>query len=165
MAVELTNLDVSDLADVLALNQAHVPHVGPLDEERLAGIVAEATLALAARDERGQLEGFVLVLGPGATYDSPNYRWFAQRHDDFRYVDRIAVRSGSHRGGLGRQLYTAVFDHARAVAAPVVTAEVNVDPPNPVSSAFHDSMGFTEVGRQETYGGSVTVALLAAPVG
>lgn len=58
-----------------------------------------------------------------------------------------------------------MFDHARAVAAPVVTAEVNVDPPNPVSSAFHESMGFAEVGRQETYGGSVTVALMAAPVG
>ena len=46
-----------------------------------------------------------------------------------------------------------------------MTAEVNVDPPNPVSSAFHESMGFAEVGRQQTYGGSVTVALLAAPVG
>lgn len=165
MAAVLSDLGVSDLADVLALNQAHVPHVGSLDEARLTDILAEASLALGARDELGELGGFVLVLGPGAVYDSPNYQWFAQRYDDFRYVDRIAVRSGSHRGGLGRQLYTAVFDHARAVAAPVVTAEVNVDPPNPVSSAFHDSMGFTEVGRQETYGGSVTVALLAAPVG
>lgn len=165
MAAEPTDLVASDLADVLALNQAHVPHVGPLDERRLAGLLAETSLALGAHDEHGELEGFVLVLGPGADYDSPNYQWFAQRHDDFLYVDRIVVRSPAHRSGLGRRLYAAVFDHARAVAAPVVTAEVNVDPPNPVSSAFHESMGFAEVGRQETYGVSVTVALMAAPVG
>lgn len=44
-----------------------------------------------------------------------------------------------------------------------MTAEVNVEPPNPVSTAFHTSMGFAEVGRQDTYGGSVTVALMVAP--
>ena len=88
MAAVLSDLGVSDLADVLALNQAHVPHVGSLDEARLTDILAEASLALGARDELGELGGFVLVLGPGAVYDSPNYQWFAQRYDDFRYVDR-----------------------------------------------------------------------------
>jgi predicted GNAT superfamily acetyltransferase len=29
-----------------------------------------------------------------------------------------------------------------------------------VSRRFHESLGFFEVGRQETYGGSVTVQLL-----
>lgn len=157
-------LEDRDLHDVLALNQAHVPNVGSIDASRLAAIVQECSLALVARDDGGALAGFVLVLGPGAAYDSPNYRWFEKRYDDFRYVDRVAVDTSVHRGGLGRRLYTAVFDHAREHAAPLVTAEVNVEPPNPVSTAFHTTMGFVEVGRQDTYGGSVTVSLMAAPV-
>lgn len=153
-----------DLDEVLELNRASTPHVGQLDRARLTSIIDECSFALVARDDSGRLGGFVLVLAPGAEYDSPNYRWFADRYDDFRYVDRIAVDPGLHRSGLGRRLYGAVFDHARADGAPIVTAEVNVDPPNPVSMAFHTSWGFTEVGRQSTYGGSVTVSLLVAPV-
>jgi predicted GNAT superfamily acetyltransferase len=154
----------ADLEDVLALNQANVPHVGALDRERLESIVRECSLALVARDAQDQLGGVVLVLAPGAAYDSPNYRWFAERYDGFRYVDRIAVDATQHRSGLGRRLYAAVFDHARDVGAPIVTAEVNLEPPNPVSMAFHASLGFAEVGRQSTYGGSVTVSLQVAPV-
>ena len=153
----------ADLDDVLELNQANVPHVGALDRERLESIVHECSLALVARGPDGHLGGFVLVLAPGAAYDSPNYRWFAERYDGFRYVDRIAVDATLHRSGLGRRLYGAVFDHARAAGVPIVTAEVNLEPPNPVSMAFHDSMGFAEVGRQSTYGGSVTVSLQSAP--
>ena len=43
----------------------------------------------------------------------------------------------------------------------MLTCEVNVAPPNPVSHAFHAAMGFVEVGRQGTEGGAKTVALLA----
>ena len=164
MATEIRALAPADLDDVLALNQANVPHVGELGPERLMAIVEECSLALVARGEDARLAGFVLVLAPGATYDSPNYLWFAERYPDFRYVDRVAVDASVHRGGLGRQLYDRVFAYARVQGAPLVTAEVNVEPPNPVSTAFHRSMGFDEVGRQSTYGGSVTVALMTAPV-
>ena len=148
---------------MLDLNQRSTPHVGAVDAARLRTIVEGATLALVARDGR-QLAGFVLVLGPGAAYDSPNYRWFAGRYDDFRYVDRIAVEPDRHRDGLGSRLYRAVFDHARDSGSPVVTCEVNVEPPNPVSQQFHASLGFREVGRQENYGGEVVVQLLERPI-
>jgi predicted GNAT superfamily acetyltransferase len=158
-----------DRDELLALNQAHVPHVGALDRARLTSIVEQCSLALVARDPGsagalGPVLGMVLVLGPGADYDSPNYRWFADRHDEFRYVDRIAVAPGGGRRGLGRALYGAVFDHARSAGAPIVCAEVNLDPPNPDSIAFHTAMGFAEVGQQDTYEGSVRVSLMVAPV-
>lgn len=159
----LAALAAADLDEVLDLNERSTPHVGPVDRDRLASIVEECTLALVARDAGG-LAGFVLVLGPGAAYDSPNYRWFAERYDDFRYVDRIAVDPGRHRGGLGRRLYGEVFDHARREGSPVVTCEVNLEPPNPVSQRFHASLGFVEVGRQRTYGDTVAVQLLERPV-
>jgi hypothetical protein len=141
--------------------------VGALDADRLDTIVQQCSLALVAVDDEGAdagPAGVVLVLAPGADYDSPNYRWFCEHYDDFRYVDRIAVASSAHRSGLGRRLYGAVFDHARAGGAPWVTAEVNLEPPNPGSLAFHHRLGFREVGQQDTYGGSVRVSLLAAPV-
>jgi predicted GNAT superfamily acetyltransferase len=152
----------ADLDEVLELNERSVPHVGSVDRERLASIVGECRAALVARDQDGSLAGFVIVLGEGASYDSPNYRAFAGRFDRFLYVDRIAVDPSSHRGGVGRALYEQVFDLARAEGAPRVTCEVNVDPPNPVSMAFHHAAGFVEVGRQVNYGGAVTVALLSA---
>ncbi len=38
--------------------------------------------------------------------------------------------------------------------------EVNVDPPNEVSLAFHAGLGFTEVGRQDTpYGIRVSMQM------
>lgn len=162
--VELRPFAEDDLDDALELNRSWVPHVGEVDRAALERIVGECSLALAARGGRGDLAGMVLVLGPGARYESPNYRWFSDRHDSFRYVDRIAV-SRAHQGrGLGRRLYGAVVDHARGAGAPVVCAEVNLDPPNPDSQRFHEALGFTEVGRQWTYGDTVEVQLLALDV-
>lgn len=151
----------ADLDEVLELNERSVPHVGSVDRERLGSIVQESRSALVVRDPDGALAGFVIVLAEGADYDSPNYLAFADRYDRFLYVDRIAVDPSTHRGGIGRALYDRVFDLAREEGAPRVTCEVNVDPPNPVSMAFHASMGFVEVGRQVNYGGAVTVALLS----
>jgi predicted GNAT superfamily acetyltransferase len=162
--VELVAIGEDDLDDVLELNQRCTPHVGALDRVRLDRIVGQCRLALRSRTGSGALAGFVLVLGEGADYDSPNYRWFDQRHDSFRYVDRIAVHGAERRSGLGRALYRAVFDHARTAGVARVCAEVNVEPPNPTSMRFHESFGFAEVGRQDTYGGTVRVALLEAPV-
>jgi uncharacterized protein len=144
---------------VLELNQRCTPHVGGLDADRFERIVDESSLALVARDPGGLL-GFVLVLAPGASYDSPNYRWFSERYDRFTYVDRIAVDPRGQRSGVGRRLYQQVFEHAGSLGVDRVTCEVNLEPPNPVSRRFHESLGFFEVGRQETYGGSVTVQLL-----
>lgn len=165
----LTQMVEADLDEVLDLNQRSVPHVSGIDLDRLRHIVGQCTLALIGRttdsgDAPGLLAGFVLVLPPGADYDSPNYGFFTQAYGDFRYVDRIAVEPEVHRSGLGRQLYRAVFDHARDVGAPVVTAEVNIEPPNPVSQEFHQRLGFVEVGRQDNYGGTVTVQMLARQI-
>jgi predicted GNAT superfamily acetyltransferase len=174
--VDLRPLGDDDLGAVLALNQHWVPHVGTLDEQRLGSLLAEATLALGAwsssgeptapgvadrREQRpGELSGFVIILADGADYSSPNYRYFSQRHDTFTYVDRIAVSPSAQGLGVGRRLYDAVVAHARSSGSPLVCAEVNLEPPNPESQAFHSNYGFVEVGRQWTYGDTVEVQLL-----
>jgi hypothetical protein len=42
-----------------------------------------------------------------------------------------------------------------------VVCEVNADPPNPASDAFHTALGFAEVGSASIHAGSKTVRYLA----
>jgi hypothetical protein len=156
--VEVRPIDparAGELERILAINQAEVPAVGDLDLERLAHLVDQSALALAACDDDGAVVGFCLVLAPGADYGSVNYRWFSERYDDFAYLDRVAVAPEHQRRGIGRLLYEAV---EAATDAPWFTLEVNLRPRNDTSLAFHDRLGFTEVGQQETpYGALVSL--------
>lgn len=137
----------TDVAALIALNAAAVPAVSPADDAHMAHLVAASDPAWVVERD-GAVAAFVLLLRPGADYDSPNYRWFGERYPDFLYVDRVVVAE-SHRGsGLGGALYDAVAAEAVRVGAPVVAAEVNLDPPNPGSSRFHRRCGFEQVGTQ-----------------
>ena len=148
---------------ILALNAESVRFLSPLDADRLAALTAQAsvlTVALCGTD----VVAFLLAFAPGADYDSPNYRWFDTRYDDFLYVDRVVVSSRVQRAGLGRLLYEDLFRHARRTGRARVTCEFDVDPPNPASEAFHRSFGFCEVGRQRVAGGRKLVSLQVAEV-
>ncbi|WEO78878.1 GNAT family N-acetyltransferase [Cryobacterium sp. SO2] len=156
----------TDTAQLLELNSAAVPAVNELDADQLAAILsaAHSAIAIVADAEPNSVLGFAILFAAGADYASENYQWFSDRAEDFLYVDRIVV-SAEHRGqGLGAQLYSAVFDAARALSVDVVFCEVNLKPRNPESLAFHDRLGFTEIGQQSTKGDSVVVSLLSADV-
>lgn len=125
---------------LLALNNASAPNVNELDAAGLDAILRHARLALAATvDDR--LAGAVVALGPGVEYASANYRWFSARYDDFLYVDRVMVDAACRGAGIGRRLYEALADLAPA-DCPRIVCEVNEDPPNPGSLAFHERLGF-----------------------
>jgi uncharacterized protein len=147
-----------DLPRLVALNRAEVPAVGAVTDEQLWWLVDHAWYAPVV-EEDGQVQAFLIGLGPGLDYASPNYRWFAARYDDFAYVDRVVVGADHRRRGWAGRLYDAFAD-AVAGAASVMTCEVNVDPPNPGSMAFHAARGFEKVGEQDTYEGTARVALL-----
>lgn len=161
-----TNFDAltpTDIPRLVEMNDAASPAVPITSETEMAALLDTAGFTLAAR-EGETLIGFVIGMRAGAQYASENYRFFDARSSDFLYVDRIVI-DGSRRGaGMGRALYEAVFGLARGEGLREVTCEVNLDPPNPGSLAFHACLGFERVGEQETKNGSVTVALLAATV-
>ncbi|MEM8959541.1 MAG: GNAT family N-acetyltransferase [Pseudomonadota bacterium] len=149
------DMDLIDLAfadpplrdGIVALNAENVVATSPLDRGRLDWILSHASFSRARSDGRA----FVICYGPGATYDSANYAWFSDRYEDFLYVDRIVVGDELRGAGVGRALYGAVLAQAQAQAQGVpVLCEINLDPPNPGSDAFHAALGFTEVGRAET---------------
>lgn len=143
-----------DIDDVLRLNHDHVDLLSPLDAGRLAELRGWATRADVIVCD-GQTAGFVLVFRHGTAYDSDNYRWFHDRFDSFDYLDRIVIDDRFRRRGLG----SAVYDEVEAAASRFgrLTLEVNVDPPNRPSLAFHESRGFRELGQRGEPGHRVSL--------
>jgi hypothetical protein len=151
-----------DLDTLLSINEANTPAVGSVSAERLAFIVGDCEIALVA-DIDGQIAGFCLVLGEDSTYDSVNYRWFAERYEHFLYLDRVTVDERFRNRGVGAALYAEVDRQMASGSATHLALEVNVDPPNEGSLRFHAREGFVEVGRQDTpYG--IRVSMLMRPV-
>jgi predicted GNAT superfamily acetyltransferase len=153
----------ADFPAILALNEAFVSVLSPLDDARLRRLHAQAALHRVIEQD-GRIEAFLLVLREGADYDSPNYRWFAQRYARFLYVDRIVVAADTHERGAGTQLYRDAYALASRDQVPFMTCEFDVEPPNPASERFHARLGFREVGRQQLHGGRKTVSLQALDV-
>jgi predicted GNAT superfamily acetyltransferase len=152
-----------DLDRILAINEANAPEVGSVDRDRMAYLVDLSPIALGVELD-GPLVGFCLVMPSTTGYDSVNYRWFTERFDDFMYLDRVAFDAASQGRGLGTLLYTEVDRAMAAMGAAHLALEVNVDPPNETSLAFHARRGFVEVGRQDTpYG--IRVSMQMRPVG
>jgi len=149
----------ADLETVHTINDGAVPAVGSEPPEALAHIAAQSTIALVVEVD-AEIAGFCFVLPPGADYGSKNYAWFAERYDDFVYLDRVAIPQRFQRRGIGRVLYAEVERLAveRRPAATDFTLEVNVRPRNERSLAFHAELGFIEVGQRETdYGARVSM--------
>ena len=149
-----------DVDALLALNNAAVPAVNHLDDTAFLRLAAMGRIRLVRVD--GVL-GFVLTLPAGTPYESLNYHWFNHRYRHFLYVDRIVVSEAARGRGVGRLLYEDAIAQARATAAGRVCSEVNLDPPNPGSFAFHDTLGFTPLCARPNDG--KTVAMMVRELG
>jgi predicted GNAT superfamily acetyltransferase len=159
--MRLRNLTARDIPAILALNNSAVPAVPQATKSELLSLLGESTFGFAAVSD-AEVLGFVIGFGPGLDYASPNYRYFETRGRDHLYVDRIVVAQEARGMRVGQTLYNRVVDLAVEQGRDEVTCEVNVDPPNPGSLAFHSRLGFSEVDRQDN--GYATVALLARPL-
>ena len=145
-----------DLPALLALSNAHDEEIGRFTNEAFAELIAVSfrTRMTQARD------AFLIALSERAPHDAPNWRWFATRFPHFIYIDRVVVAEGSRRHGLARLLYADLMEAALRAGYVRLCCEVNIDPPNPGSDAFHAQMGFEEVGRAHLPGRGKTVRYL-----
>lgn len=139
---EIQSIASAFLPAVLELNTRHQDELSPLDALRLAQLVDAAYFAGVV----GQGDAFLIAFDETSDYDSPNFMWFRERYPRFAYVDRIAVAEHARGRGLARRLYQALFEKARSDGHAMIACEVNLDPPNPGSDAFHAALGFREVG-------------------
>jgi predicted GNAT superfamily acetyltransferase len=147
----------ADHGPILALNNAHAVETSLLDEALLKSMLDEAFLATRI----GDVDAFLIVFDQQARYDSPNFAWFQARYPDFVYVDRIITGPNARGKGYARALYEDLFEKAASRGHKRVVCEVNLDPPNPGSDAFHAALGFAEVGRQLLPASGKTVRYLS----
>ncbi|MGH3471031.1 MAG: GNAT family N-acetyltransferase [Nocardioidaceae bacterium] len=146
----------ADAEAVLKLNEESVWALSPLDLTGLRTHQDSAAHCVAV-EEDGQVAAFAIAYAPGSGYDSVNYLWFAGRFDEFFYLDRIAVGKTFRRRGIA----TLIYDELETRAAPHLrmVCEVNSDPPNLGSLAFHQARGYREIGHLVQPDGHETVML------
>jgi predicted GNAT superfamily acetyltransferase len=156
--ISVRELQRADHPRVLELNQASVQELSPLDEQRLQYILALAHRSLVAERDDREVVAFALAVAPGTDYDSRNYTTLSEMFESFLYLDRIAVADSARRQGLGAALYDAM----EQAAAPFgrMVCDVNIEPRNDASLAFHAARGYREVGKL-VHGDVKTVALMS----
>jgi predicted GNAT superfamily acetyltransferase len=146
-------VDQSIQPAILLLNNAHAEELSLLSAEALERMIATAFCARRVGDG----DAFLLTFDQDADYSSPNFLWFRERYKRFVYVDRIVVAPQARGRGLARLLYEDLFAQARQAGHDRVCCEVDAEPPNPASDAFHGALGFKEVGQAAIHGGAKTV--------
>jgi uncharacterized protein len=151
-----------DTAITLQLNNIHAKETSELDLVRLTTLLGMACYA------RGIDQGktaFLIALDHTATYQNPNFAWFKSAYESFIYIDRIVVAESARGQGIARLLYKDLFAAAHRAGVPRIVCEVNSEPPNPASDAFHLTMGFEKVGQAVLYNGAKTVNYFAKNLG
>ncbi len=163
-AVSIRDMTPSDLEWAHDLNQANVPEVGAETPAAFAHLLDVAAVALV-----GELDGapaaMAIAMLAGVDYSSTNYAWFCERYTHPLYLDRVAVAATARRHGLGRALYAEVEQRGRQVAPDVEAfcLEVNTNPPNHTSMAFHHALGFVDLAERDTPKG-VRVMMMSRPL-
>jgi predicted GNAT superfamily acetyltransferase len=142
------NIEITDVARVLEINNANTPGVSELTMSELETDIKNCLHALAIDNEHGEVCAFCITFAPDAPDAGANHRWFADRFESFVYLDRIAIDPTYQNLGLGVLLYQSVEQQMIASAQhSMLCCEVNLEPPNPGSLRFHHRIGFAEVGQ------------------
>ncbi len=137
----------SDLNQIWSINQENIPEVGDVaDLDRLNQLINWSSHVLVVREH--EIAGFIILMRENQNYDSLNYHFFNSQNNPFLYVDRIAIKEGYRRQGLGQMIYEKTIEIANDLNIPTC-CEVNTIPRNDPSLAFHDSFGFVEVGTKD----------------
>lgn len=116
----------SDLEEIWAINQENIPEVGSVqDIERLKKLIDWSSHVIVVRDK--EIAGFILLMREGKDYDSLNYDFFNSKDYPFLYVDRIAIKDGHRRKGLGRMIYEKTINLSQELNV-ITCCEVNTIP-------------------------------------
>lgn len=147
-----------DLETLRVLNNEHAQELSFADASRFTDLVREAFFA-----RHIGTAAFIIAFDQTADYDSENFLWFRARFPRFVYIDRVVTAVAARGQGHAATLYNALFEAARAAGHERVTCEVNADPPNPASDAFHAKFGFLPVGSTVLLNGK-TVRYFSRPL-
>ena len=152
----------NDKDAIFEVNIDSLSGVSAFDDEYFATLMRECALFRGVVVGQA-IEGYVCALSHQATYDGEEFAWFRDHlADGFLYIDQIAIRRRSRGQGLGRALYQDMETYARENGLSALACEVNYEPFNAASQAFHRQFGFAEVVRMPIRG--LVVSLLTKPL-
>jgi predicted GNAT superfamily acetyltransferase len=150
----ICDLSLQDATAILLLNNTHAKETSALDGASLTTLLG---MAFYARGIDRGATALLIALEHNAAYVNPNFMWFKASRESFVYIDRIIVSISGRGQGIARVLYQDLLIAAKRAGHDRVVCEVNIEPPNPVSEAFHLAMGFEEVGQATIHNGTKTV--------
>jgi predicted GNAT superfamily acetyltransferase len=149
----LVSLREIDLTRLCELNNQFGAETSMLTEAEISRLISMEFYGAAVvggsteTPDAMRIDAMLIAFDQAASYDNPNFDFFRSRHARFVYIDRMITATHAQRRGLGRRLYEDLFVKARTAGHGIVGCEVNLDPPNPGSDAFHERLGFAEVGQ------------------
>lgn len=151
----------TDCEEILRINAESQPGVAHLDRaefERLVGLKNEH---LVMEGPKGGLVGYLLAFPSDTPYDGAEFILLTKTSlGPFIYIDQVAVGATERRTGAAARLYQATEAAALRRGIQELSCEVNLNPPNPGSLAFHRSKGFNQTSVMDTQDGR-TVALMS----
>lgn len=158
-AARLRAITSDDVPALLALNNAHAAELSWQTPEQFGALIQQACWARTA----GHADGLLIALDQDATYDNPNFAWMSARFERFVYIDRVVVARHAQGRGLAGALYRELQVHARGLGHERLVCEINLDPPNPGSVAFHQTQGFGQISSADLPDGK-RVGYFACPL-
>jgi uncharacterized protein len=156
---------------LLTLNNDHSVELSPLTLAELDLLIRESFFSATINDS----DALLIAFDQSSRYQHVNFLWFRvffekayqeNSHNEenananFVYIDRVVTSLAARGKGYARALYTDLFQRAKSAGHTRIACEVNLDPPNPVSDAFHVSLNFHEVGRAAIHNNTKTVRYL-----
>jgi predicted GNAT superfamily acetyltransferase len=141
---------------LLALNNDHSIELSPLTLPELDQIIRASFFSATINNS----DALLISFDQTSAYQHVNFLWFRERYDRFVYVDRVVVSRAARGKGYARALYLDLFERGKSAGHTRIVCEVNLDPPNPASDAFHASLGFSTVGQASIHNGAKTVRYL-----
>ena len=163
MRCRIFNVEHDDLPFILYLNNKFSNEVGLSSIDKMVYFLDKADYF--KRIELNSINvGFLIAISPNKDYLSENYIWFNKKYRSFIYIDRIVIEGAYQNKGLGKIFYEDLITCSKSRASKRITCEVNIKPLNERSITFHDSLGFKEVGQQDTNQGEKRVSLMALDI-
>ena len=142
------------LKNLYSLNQENTPEVGSIEDIRSFSKLFELSSTSLLVEIKDQIIGFIICFRENSIYASENYKFFNNNKDKFIYIDRVVIKSGFRRMGIGTKIYKHLDELASKDLLPIC-CEVNSVPKNEISLNFHIKNGFAEVGERDFYNHSV----------
>ena len=148
----------SDIDQIVQINKSAIPAVNYVSYNEFEWFLNRKLYFKIAENSHGAISGFLLVLPSGLEYKSLNYKWFSGRYDKFAYIDRIVIMNEFKKNGIGKSLYLDLEKNISEYK--LISCEFNIEPPNPISKKFHESLNYENVGYQLTENETKKVSLM-----